>query len=716
MGEGNLVNDGEEEEQEQIAVEQTDQFVVEETGAAKDGIGSSNRRSLPLQLHRLPASRLRPVQDALAVLQEAGLTDIANVADLRDKVSRNVSDTGEHLTTYAAMCEWSWTRTLWRAAVPSPQKEPELATLSEDEAASRREALAEEQRAAKGQQGNEAESKALRKARYKGPLNPARARWTKMYSSNRTRGCSSDEVEECFNRWLEAQSVAAAELRLLDEGSSEPRSLGEGSVVLFQKAAATNFVPASQVKPTRRRLAAAIPEPSTNTASIATTCSSPAAITMHVGGAGCCMGAALWAHLFAEHGLGPDGRRRPDAFGTTATHFDESRSGRFVPRAVLLDADAGGLSAARVTKYFAPDDCIEGSQCAAGNWAEAYHGSGKVIADEALERLRMQTEKADSVNCIFLTHAMHGGAGGGLSARILENLSVNYCRKIKWSFTLTPPSQLAEDNNAVASSIYFNAMLSTPVLLEHCDVSTLIDNTALNRLATARSGGLALEEPTVSDYNGIVARVLAAYTSPLRVGTCVPAMEGTRRLDARSIMTNFVPYPRIHFMVPSIAPLRSEAMDDYTSGDDTGDAVRRCLTSGLMSSVDLAQGKHMAVGLFCRGVEQHQGIAKAVTWKASRLSCFCDWSPTGIIVGSHRDPTVRDGYEVAGLFNTTATQQLFKAWSDGYEQQDSSGLDRYCKAGMEKEDIVNCFEDVSALIRDYDQVGMDTLEDEDEED
>lgn len=66
-------------------------------------------------------------------------------------------------------------------------------------------------------------------------------------------------------------------------------------------------------------------------------------ISMHVGQAGVQMGNSCWELYCLEHGIQPDGTMPSDkASGSNNcfnTFFNESRSGKMVPRAVMVDLE-----------------------------------------------------------------------------------------------------------------------------------------------------------------------------------------------------------------------------------------------------------------------------------------------------------------------------------------------------------------------------------------
>ena len=125
---------------------------------------------------------------------------------------------------------------------------------------------------------------------------------------------------------------------------------------------------------------------------------------------------------------------------------------------------------------------------------------------------------------------------------MLERLSVDYGKKSKLGFQVYPSPQ-------VSTSVVepYNAVLSTHALLEHTDVSVMLDNEASYDICRRN---LDIERPTYTNLNRIIGQVISSLTASLRFG-------GTLNAEINEFQTNLVPYPRIHFMLSSYAPIIS---------------------------------------------------------------------------------------------------------------------------------------------------------------
>src|ERR1051325_8614528 len=93
----------------------------------------------------------------------------------------------------------------------------------------------------------------------------------------------------------------------------------------------------------------------------------------------------------------------------------------------------------------------------------------------------------------------------------------------------------------------YNSVLSTHSLLEHTDVAVMLDNEAVYDICRRN---LDIERPTYTNLNRLIAQVISSLTASLR-------FDGALNVDVTEFQTNLVPYPRIHFMLSSYAPVIS---------------------------------------------------------------------------------------------------------------------------------------------------------------
>ena len=142
----------------------------------------------------------------------------------------------------------------------------------------------------------------------------------------------------------------------------------------------------------------------------------------------------------------------------------------------------------------------------------------------------------------MIFNSIEGGTGAGMGSLLLERLSVDYGKKSKLGFNVYASPQIS---TAVVEP--YNSVLAMHSLLEHTDVSIVLDNEALYDICRRN---LDIERPTYTNLNRIIAQVVSSLTASIR-------FDGALNVDITEFQTNLVPYPRIHFMLSSYAPIIS---------------------------------------------------------------------------------------------------------------------------------------------------------------
>merc|ERR1711943_165634 len=176
--------------------------------------------------------------------------------------------------------------------------------------------------------------------------------------------------------------------------------------------------------------------------------------------------------------------------------------------------------------------------------------------------------------------------GSGLGCLMLERLSVDYGKKSKISFTVWSCPQISS-----ACVEPYNTVLCVHSLLEHTDVTNQVYNEALYDICRRN---LDIERPTYTNLNRLVAQVISSLTASLR-------FDGALNVDINEFQTNLVPYPRIHFLLSSYAPLIS-AEKAYREAMSIGELTNAAFEhQNMMVKCDPRSGKYMAVCMMYRG-------------------------------------------------------------------------------------------------------------------
>jgi len=357
-------------------------------------------------------------------------------------------------------------------------------------------------------------------------------------------------------------------------------------------------------------------------------------------------------------------------------------------------------------QLFHPEQLISGKEDAANNFARGHYTIGKEIVDIALDRIRKLADNCTGLQGFLVFNAVGGGTGSGLGSLLLERLSVDYGKKSKLGFTIYPSPQVS---TAVVEP--YNSVLSTHSLLEHTDVAVMLDNEAIYDICRR---ALDIERPTYTNLNRLVAQVISSLTASLR-------FDGALNVDITEFQTNLVPYPRIHFMLSSYAPVISAEKayhEQLSVAEITNSAFE---PASMMAKCDPRHGKYMACCLMYRGDVVPKDVnASVATIKTKRTIQFVDWCPTGFKCGiNYQPPTVVPGGDLAKvqravcmISNSTAIAEVFSRLDHKFDLMYAKRafVHWYVGEGMEEGEFSEAREDLAALEKDYEEVGIESAD------
>jgi len=430
-------------------------------------------------------------------------------------------------------------------------------------------------------------------------------------------------------------------------------------------------------------------------------------ISIHLGQAGIQVGNACWELYCIEHGISPDGTKIPDKNldegSQCSSLFSETAGGKFVPRAILFDLDpstVGEVRSGPYRKLFHPEQLISGKEDAANNFARGHYTVGKEKVDICLEKIRKMADNCSGLQGFFIFHSVGGGTGSGFGSLLLERLSTEFGKKSKLDFCVYPSPQVS---TCVVDP--YNSVLSTHALLEHTDVAFLLDNQAIYDICKS---SLDIEMPSYSNLNRLVAQVISSLTTSLR-------FQGPLNVDISEFQTNLVPFPRIHFLLCSYAPVIS-AEKAYHSSLSTTELTSSVFEQNqMMAKCNPANGKYISCCLMYRGDVVPKDVTNAITtMKTKKNIRFVNWSPTGFKCGiNHQPPAAvpkgdlaKVNRALAMLSNTTAIAEVFSRIDQKFDVMYAKRafVHWYVGEGMEEGEFSEAREDLAALEKDYEEI------------
>jgi len=445
-------------------------------------------------------------------------------------------------------------------------------------------------------------------------------------------------------------------------------------------------------------------------------------LTICVGQCGVQMGSAIWEQYCAEHGIQKDGHMSQSTSndGTFQCFFEETSSCQYVPRNLMVDLEPNVIDDIKTSAFSAiyhPEFLLAGKEDAANNCFRGHYTVGKEMIDKVNDRVRKLVDNCDNLQGFIFNHAVGGGTGSGLGTLTLERLAVNYRKKSKFTVSVYPSPTIS---TCVVEP--YNAVHSTHKLLDDSEVSVIIDNEALYEICQRQ---LDIARPSYDTVNRLFAKNASSITAALR-------FEGELNVDLNEFQTNLVPFPRLHFMVSSMAPVISHRKKDTT------DSTVRAITDACLSprnflctvtDFDAEEDKYMAVSLNYRGEIRAKNVSATVGWiKANRILTFVEWCPTGFkcginavpprSVGEHDETAFLDR-NVTMIGNNTAisrtfSERLSKKYDLLYSQR--AFVHWFVGEGCESGEFAEQREDLGFLEMDYLDVLSEQATDESTDD
>ena len=443
-------------------------------------------------------------------------------------------------------------------------------------------------------------------------------------------------------------------------------------------------------------------------------------IHIHIGQCGVQLGSALWEQHIAEHGVEHDGSlstTKPFEKSENQINklFYETKEGKYHARSLFVDADSfviDGIKKGENRQIFNPNNLFCHKEESRGTHPQVYYCYDKKFHQSLLDRLRQLFESCESPQGVIMTHSICGGFGSGYGSLLLHKMMVDYAKKSKITYSMFPSPKIS---NLVVEP--YNMILGMMSLIEYADLSILFDNEALYNIC---SNQMEKESPNYADINRMVARALSTSFSSTRFHSSFNANLG-------EMITSLVPYPRIHYAMPSYAPFgdRNRTKEIPLSIEDLTDLAFN--QGSVMLSSNLKLDKYISCCVAYRGRVDPETAVNAVNKvKKLREVKTVSWCPTGFKTGiTYQDPVIvnkemdtKRTNEVGVLINSTNFAKIFEREAQKFDSlyRPRAFVHWFVGVGMESGEFAESRENFHCLRREYEEISQYSAEDLDDDD
>ena len=346
-----------------------------------------------------------------------------------------------------------------------------------------------------------------------------------------------------------------------------------------------------------------------------------------------------------------------------------------------------------------------GQSGAGGNWAKGHYTEGAEMIDAVLDVVRKEAEGCDCLQGFQLAHSLGGGTGSGMGTLLFSKIREEFPDRILKSYSVVPSPKISD---TVVEP--YNATLSFHQLVENTDETFCIDNEALYDICFRT---LKLSTPTYGDLNHLVALAMSGVTTCLR-------FPGQLNADLRKLAVNMVPFPRLHFFIPAVAPLSSRVTEKYNALTVPELVNQMFDAKNMMTASDPRHGRYLTVATIFRGkVSMKEVDDQMLSMQNKNSSYFVEWIPNNVKTAVC-DIAPR-GIKMSGTFigNNTAIQELFKRVKEQFIAmfRRRAFLHWYTGEGMDEMEFSEAESNMADIIAEYQQYQDATvMDDEDDAD
>lgn len=431
-------------------------------------------------------------------------------------------------------------------------------------------------------------------------------------------------------------------------------------------------------------------------------------VHLQTGQCGNQIGSKFWGVISEEHGINNQGSyigNHTNQLDQISVYFNESSTGLYVPRAVLVDLEPGTMETVKLGplgSLFRPDNFIFGQSGAGNNWAKGHYTEGAELIDMVMDVVRKEVESSDCLQGFQITHSLGGGTGAGLGTLMVSKIREEYPDRMMVTFSVVPSPKVSD---TVVEP--YNATLSIHQLVENSDGTFCIDNEALYDICF---NTLKVTSPAYGDLNHLVSLVMSGITTCLR-------FPGQLNADLRKLAVNMVPFPRLHFFMVGFAPLISQGTAKYKTYSVSELTQQMFDSKNMMAANNMNNGRFLTVSAVFRGKISMKEVDEHMLQVQNRNSnWFVEWIPNNVKTAVCDIPPTGLSMSSTFIANTTSIQDLFKRVSEQFTAmfRRKAFLHWYTGEGMDEMEFTEAEGNINDLLNEYQQYQNASIDEEPE--
>eukprot|EP01083_Nonionella_stella_P154992 500066_1 len=401
---------------------------------------------------------------------------------------------------------------------------------------------------------------------------------------------------------------------------------------------------------------------------------------------------------------------------TSQSTAAKDASVKYIPRAIFCDLDCTPVDRMR-TSFFgslmATDNFISSEKSMGSmTWAHGHYTDGAEHIYECMEKMRNSIELCDYLQGFEMMHGQSGGVGGGFGSLMLMKLRDNYPSKQLFAYSVYPSRSFYEERNT--NIVSYNTLLSCHMFTENSDLCFIIDNGRVLSLLNNNDA----TNITMDDINYLISFVISGANAPFRFYT-EPNLYGS----LKSMCSNFVAFPRLHWVSMSASPIVSRSHVDYDM--NVNKTLNQLLFKNEVTDVKFEDGKILNLAIHYRGNamihKMEQFIARQqvdtrfnfVKWIPPKIQSCLVYDGDNFCYKQH-SPII-----TTAIHQTTAIKSVFQRISTNFAKvyKRRGYLHWYKGQGMDEMEFQEADKNIRDLITEYqDKQDIVIDEDEDEDD